>query len=54
MFWADARQARSQVQAVLPRATVAVGNREECLVVVGAETLVTRRSEETPGANRVR
>lgn len=35
MFWADMQEARGQVQAVLPYVTVAVGNREECLVAVG-------------------
>ncbi len=35
MFWPDMLQARAEVQAVLPLVTVAVGNREECLVAVG-------------------
>lgn len=37
MFWASMQEARAQVQAVLPQATVAVGNREECLVAVGED-----------------
>lgn len=34
-FWADAAEANSQIDAVLDRVTVAVGNREECQVAVG-------------------
>lgn len=35
LFWADPAMARSEIQAVLPQVTVAIGNREECEVAVG-------------------
>jgi len=35
MFWTGSDAATEQVQKVLPRVTVAVGNREECEVAVG-------------------
>ena len=35
MFWASAADAREQVQQVLPKITVAVGNRTECEVATG-------------------
>lgn len=35
MFWSSREEARAQVQALLPRVTVAVGNREECETAVG-------------------
>ena len=35
MFWESPRAAREQIAKVLPRVTVAVGNREECEVAVG-------------------
>nr|QZD57968.1 5-dehydro-2-deoxygluconokinase [Glycomyces sp. TRM65418] len=36
MFWDSAEDAREQVRRALPHVTVAVGNREECEVAVGA------------------
>jgi 5-dehydro-2-deoxygluconokinase len=36
MFWESPEAAREQVRRALPHATVAVGNREECAVAVGA------------------
>jgi 5-dehydro-2-deoxygluconokinase len=36
MFWDSAEDARAQVQRALPHVTVAVGNREECEVAIGA------------------
>ncbi|WP_336662251.1 5-dehydro-2-deoxygluconokinase [Leucobacter sp. USHLN154] len=35
MFWGDAAEATEQVAAAIGRATIAVGNREECEVAVG-------------------
>jgi 5-dehydro-2-deoxygluconokinase len=35
MFWADAADAREQVQQALAKVTVALGNREECEVATG-------------------
>ena len=35
MFWSDPASASAQVDAVLDRVTVAVGNREECEIAVG-------------------
>lgn len=35
MFWADPSEATEQISRVLDHVTVAVGNREECLVAVG-------------------
>jgi 5-dehydro-2-deoxygluconokinase len=35
MFWADPSDATAQLEPVLGRVTVAVGNRDECLVAVG-------------------
>ncbi len=35
MFWPDEATAHEAVSAVLPRTTVAIGNREECRVAVG-------------------
>jgi 5-dehydro-2-deoxygluconokinase len=35
MFWPSPQAARAQAQALLPQATVAVGNRQECEVAVG-------------------
>lgn len=37
MFWPDEATATREVEAVLDRCTVAVGNREECRVAVGEE-----------------
>ncbi|MBD8012059.1 5-dehydro-2-deoxygluconokinase [Microbacterium sp. Re1] len=37
MFWDDASQATAQLERVLGQVTVAVGNREECLVAVGED-----------------
>lgn len=36
MFWDSAEDARAQVRRALPHVTVAVGNREECEVAIGA------------------
>jgi 5-dehydro-2-deoxygluconokinase len=36
MFWESAELARDQVKRALPHVTVAVGNREECEVAIGA------------------
>jgi 5-dehydro-2-deoxygluconokinase len=35
MFWADAADARAEVERAISQVTVAVGNREECEVAVG-------------------
>ncbi len=44
MFWATPAGATEQMQKLLPRVTVAVGNREECEVAVG-ETIPDRAAD---------
>jgi 5-dehydro-2-deoxygluconokinase len=35
MFWSSRQEAHEQIQRVLPHATIAVGNKDECLTAVG-------------------
>jgi 5-dehydro-2-deoxygluconokinase len=41
MFWSSRAQAHEQIQRVLPHATIAVGNKDECLTAVGESDPIT-------------